>query len=151
VSLSGTREHLRFIFAGSVGATASNYAAISYTDVTLVPDTNYIPLATLGAETSNYHLNIRITNSTTGESLKIDTGMLLNGTLEIDCKDKTVTLTAADSEKDVDKAGALTKFSSVRNQWLDLQPGANTLKIEDIETTGTLQMTVMIYWQDRNN
>lgn len=151
VSLSGTREHLRFIFAGSVGATASNYAAISYTDVTLVPDTNYIPLATLGDETSNYHLNIRLRNTTTGESLVLDTGMLLNGTLELDCKDKTVTLTAADSEKDVDKAGALTKFSSVRNQWLDLQPGANTLKIEDIETTGTLQMTVYIYWQDRNN
>jgi hypothetical protein len=151
VSLGGTYEHLRFIFAGSVGATANNYAAISYTDVTLVPDTNYIPLATLGDEASNYHLNIRIRNTTTGESLKVDTGMLLNGTLEIDCKDKTVNVTSADSEKDVDKAAALTGFSSVRNQWLDLQPGANTLKIEDIETTGTLNLTVMIYWQDRNN
>ena len=151
VSLSGTREHLRFIFDGSVGATASNYAAISYTDVTLVPDTNTIPLATLGAETANYHLNIKVTNTTTGEYFKVDTGMLLNGTLEIDCLDKTVTLTGADSEKDVNKAGALYGFSSVRNQWLDLQPGANTLKIDDIETTGTLQMTVNIYWQDRNN
>ncbi len=152
VSLSGTREHLRFIFAGSVGATASNYAAISYTDVTLVPDTNYIPLATLGGEASNYHINIRITNSTTGESLKVDTGMILTDVIEIDCKDKTVTILSSDGGEDnVDKAGALTKFSSVRNQWLDLQPGANTLKIDDIETTGTLQMTVYIYWQDRNN
>lgn len=151
VSLGGTREHLRFIFDGSVGATASNYAAISYTDVTLVPDTNTIPLATLGAETANYHLNIKVTNTTTGEYFKVDTGMLLNGTLEIDCLDKTVTLTGADSEKDVNKAGALYGFSSVRNQWLDLQPGANTLKIDDIETTGTLNLTVYIYWQDRNN
>jgi len=151
VSLGGTRKHLRFIFDGAMGATASNYACISYTDVTLVPDTNYIPLATLGAETNNYHLNIKVSNSTTAQSFKIDTGMLLNGTLEIDCKDKTVTLTGADNEKDTDKAGAIYSYSSVRNQWLDLQPGANTIKIDDIETTGTLQMTVYIYWQDRNN
>ena len=151
VSLSGTYPYIRFTFDGSVGATANNYAAISYTDLTLVPDTNYIPLATLGSETSNYHLNIKITNSTTGESLKLDTGMLLNGTLELDCKDKTVTVTSADSEKDTDKASAVYGYSSVRNQWLDLQPGANTLKIDDIETTGTLQMTVYIYWQDRNS
>ena len=151
VSLSGTYPYLRFYLEGTIGATASALFSISYQDVTIVPDTNYIPLGTLGAEQSNYQLNIILKNNTTSESIEIDTTMLLNGTLEIDCLDKEVTLTAADTEKDTNKAGAIVAYSSVRNQWLDLRTGTNELQIDDVDTTGTLTMTVVVSWQDRNN
>lgn len=151
VSLGGTANYVRMTFSGSLSATANNVAYLSYTDLTLVPDTNYVPAITLGDQISNYHLNVRLKNTTSGESFVVDTGMLLNGTLEIDCLNKEVTLTAADSEKDVRKEGALVSFSSVRTGWLDLAPGDNTLAIYDIDTTGTLTLTVNIFWQDRNN
>jgi len=76
--------------------------------------------------------------------------MLLNDTLEIDCDLKTVKILTSTTEKNENKIGALT-CSTVRPQWLDLLPSANELQIDDVDTTGTMTLTVTVNWYDRNN
>lgn len=156
VSLGGTYYYLRAILSGSVAGAIGhnsslvegNNAAIEWSDVTAVIANN--PTVIFGAEQNNYNLGLAITNNTTGDEIEFDSGMQLNDTVEIDTANKTATITSSTTEKSENKIGDL-EFSSVRPQWLDLQAGANVIQFDDLDTTGTPNLTVNVYWHDRNN
>ena len=131
----------RFIFRGSVYGTANNYAAIEAQSVTATLASTGIPSVTVGAEQSKYYLNASITNSATGEWIKITGVVSLNKTVTIDCDAKTVTY------EDGTNLRAGLRLSSARPNWLDLEPGVNTLTYYEKAAAG---VTVGIEWENRN-
>jgi len=140
VSLGATYNHLRVVFSGSLGASANNAAYFEGTDVTLVPDSNFIPVQSMSSEISNYHLQAKITNNDTGEYIQLAYGMDLNTDLTVNCDEKTVTF------EDGSKPLAALTLSSVRGEWLDLDPGTPELQFDDAGTAG---VTIEVYWRNR--
>ena len=141
VALSSTYYYLKFEFSGTVGATADSVNYYEIDAVTLALDSSNVPQGQFNAPQSNYHIQAVITNVTSGDWIKVTTGMELNTTLTIDCLNKLVYL--------VDNSPvANVTFSSVRKDWLPLAPGVNQLKFEDVGTAG---VTLVTNWRDRNN
>lgn len=137
-SLSGTYKFLKYIFRGSIGAAASNTVGFEVSSVSVGLGAN-VPLVILGAETASSSLDATITNTTTGEYITLKYVMALNTTLVINCAAKTVVYAGS-----VNALSALG-LSSVRNDWLNLQPGANVITFADAGTAG---MTMSLSWQD---
>jgi len=135
VALGDGYRHIRFIFFGPLGATASNSAGYSIDGLTLTLNSSYVPTGTVLAQESIYYLNATLYNDTTGESIRVYASMELNDTLEVDTLNKTVRLVADD------KPVNTLKLSTVRRDWLKLIPGANDLRFVDVGT-GTLTLTI---------
>lgn len=102
------------------------------------------PYVALNAEQVNeYPLDCTITNVTTGKSISLDVSMDIDDTLTVDTLNKTVKITG-------DKASALSGLvlSTVRQEWLAMNPGNNTLKFEQANTQ---DVDIVIKWNGRNN
>jgi hypothetical protein len=146
VALGANYKYLRSVFQGIQGATSNNVSHLSWTSVTLVPDTNYILTGTMGSEQSAYHLQATITNQSLDpdEWIKINYVMALNETITIDCLTKTVT--GAHGEN---AYGALTRSNNAeKSHWFELLAAANTILFEDASTAG---LTLITSWRDRNS
>lgn len=141
-ALGATYERLRLRFYGSVKAGASAYAAIEMDAITLTLDSTRAPSVTFGAQQNNYELALDLTNSTTNETLMLRYMMGTNQTLTIDCEAKTVTHSSGAN------ARAALDTDTLRLNWFDLPPVANTLLFTD---TGTTAVTVVITYRDRNS
>ena len=100
-----------------------------------------VPVVTVGTEQGNYELSATLTNQATGESITLEFVMDLNSELEIDTYNKTITWLEDDSRQ-----YQTISFSSLRTQWLKLEPGNNTLKFVD---TGTGNVTLTTTWRNR--
>ena len=100
------------------------------------------PTITVGSEVSNYDLDCTITNNTTGEAIKVTYSMQLNEELEVDSDDKTVILLDDNSNE----FQALELMGTLRNKWLPLNVGNNTLQFDDV---GTGNVTITITWWER--
>jgi hypothetical protein len=100
------------------------------------------PTVSVYGELGNYSLGATITNTTTGEAIKLDFVMSLNQELEINCDQATVTYLADNSKQ----LPALTVLGAPRRYWLRLVPGSNTLRFDDTGTTG---VTVTISYEKR--
>ena len=141
VALGATYYYLRFEFSGTVGATADSVNYYEIDAVTLALASANVPQGAFNAEEANYQIQATITNVTSGEWMKIVTGMKLNTALTVDCLNKTIYLVDNSLVSDV-------SFSSVRKDWLAVAPGVNQLKFDDAGTAG---VTFAIYWRDRNS
>lgn len=148
VSLSGTKNNIRVALSGTIAATASNEADIQMDTITLALDNTKTPSISLGTEQTSsgfYYLNIQLANNTVldingnATSFTLTGQIPLNTTITVDCNAKTVTL--ADG---TNAYGYLT-VSTVRNNWLELASGANSLTYTD---TGTGNCTVETDYQD---
>lgn len=134
-------NNLQFILDGSIAGSANNNNSIEFDTVILTLNSTYVPTKTIGSETSQYRINATITNNTTGDAITLDWLMALNRTLTVDCNAKTVTY-----DDGTNAYGALS-LSNVRNNWLDLKPGTNTLQYDDAATQG---VTIGIEFESRN-
>ncbi|MBA4420276.1 MAG: hypothetical protein C0391_03940 [Anaerolinea sp.] len=141
-ALGATYNYIGFVFWGSVGAVANAEADMEVGNVTLTIDSTKRPTISASAEADNYWLDLKLTNSTSGEYLTLALMMGLNRVLTIDCARKVIYY-----DDNTNMVSGL-QLSSVRQTWLDLAPGNNTLKFDD---TGTNAVTVAISWEDRNN
>ncbi len=97
-------------------------------DVTLALNSSYTPTVTIGGEQSTYRLQGTLTNTTTGDTLQVDFGMDLNQNLEINTDTHDVTYLTDNSPQ----YQALNIVGGSRKHLLRLQPGANTLKYEEV-------------------
>lgn len=115
---------------------------VEVADVTLTLDSSVTPDITLGAEQGNYPLAAILRNNATGDELLINFTMEEDESLEIDTDAKTVTYLADGSNA----FGAVEVVGAVRNAWLKLAPGNNTLEFID---EGTVGLTIDIAWEER--
>lgn len=141
---TGTR-YLRFVFYGAVQATLNNTARFEVNlgsagsnGVTI--DSNTAPSVTLKSQASNAEINVVLANTTTGDSLTVSYPLVANTTLTIDTENRQMSYT-----------GMLISppdLSSIRQEWLRLQPGSNTITYTD-STTGNV--TVVFTYNERKN
>lgn len=142
VALGATYLFIRWFFSGGLAAVASGEADFDINGITVTLDSTQTPIVTATGEQANYHLNCTITNTTTGQWISLTLPMGLNNGLTVDCTNKLVTYA------DGSNCMAAIDWSSVRDEWLDLQPGANVLQYDDV---GTTAVTLLTQWSDANN
>jgi hypothetical protein len=141
---SGTQEYFwRWRMRGGVSAVASNSTYAEVGDVTAYMPLARAPYVSMGAEQTNYQLDITIRNATTGEYMKISGPMYINDTLTVNCKNKTIT--TADGTNCINY---LIRLSSVRDEWLTLSPGvSNSIVYTETSLAG---MTITATYEERN-
>jgi hypothetical protein len=128
---------------GGVSAVASNSTYAEVGDVTAYMPLARAPYVSMGAEQTNYQLDITIRNATTGEYMKISGPMYINDTLTVNCKNKTIT--TADGTNCINY---LIRLSSVRDEWLTLSPGvSNSIVYTETSLAG---MTITATYEERN-
>jgi len=140
-TLGATYNLIKFTLNGTVLGSANNLAGLEIDAVTGVLDSNNVPNVAPNAEIGMYALDAKITNTTTGEWIKLNYQMAVDRTLTVDCDAKTITY------DDGTNARASLTLSSNRTQWLDLSVGANTLQWDETALTAT---TVGVEWENRN-
>jgi hypothetical protein len=136
-ALGATYNWLGFVLASTLPASASNQIDMEVHGLTLVL-TGY-PTVAMSARFDTYQLDAKITNNTTGESVRFYFPIMLNTVLTVDCS----TLIAKYADGRVAGVG----LNTIRHDWLNCGPGATTLLWTAPGTTG---MTVGITWKDRN-
>lgn len=113
-------------------------------DVTLTLDSARTPVVNLaaGGEVASYQLACVIDNETTGEEIRLNYTMTPNETLEVDCEKQTVTYL-----QDGSNAAAALSLDAVRQEWLTLAAGTNTLAYYE---TGVDGVEINVEWEDRH-
>jgi hypothetical protein len=131
---TGAWNAIAFAFDGTVAATVGQTASIQFDTITATLDNTKTPSITLGAEQSQYYLNAKIINTTTGEYMLVTYPMLPTETLRIDCNTKIVSYLTAN-------AFAAIALSTDRQNWLNFNAGTNTLQFDDV---GTGNVTIVV-------
>ena len=121
------------------GRTA--YTGVEAGTVTVTLYATETPDVVVGDEQGNYELSATLTNESTGEAIALEFVMDLNSELEVDTYNKTITWLEDDSRQ-----YQVISFSSLRTQWLKLEPGNNTLRFND---GGTGNVTLTTTWRNR--
>lgn len=138
VALGAGQYHFLFKMAGNVlGTTASAKAMAEIDTLTFTIGTTHS--ISFSAEMSCYTFDAKITNNTTGEWLSVYQGIKLGATMTVDTAAKNVSM---EFNQPIGNIG----FSTVRNAWLRLAPGANTLQFDDLSLAG---VTLGISYEDR--
>ena len=129
-------------FNGSIRAAANNISYMECDGGTATFQTGLVPYVKLGDEISNYHLDVNIENTNTGESMTLTGPMAVGGTLTVDCKNKTVTL-----DDGTNCINYLT-LDNPRDEWMRLEAGtANSIVYTD---DGSGEFNVAMKWENRN-
>lgn len=102
------------------------------------------PTVTIGAEQGNYELDVTLENVTTGDAIQLQYTMSVNGELEADTDEKTIT----DLDEGSSQFQALTLVGGARRYWLALDPGSNTLQWTE---PGLAGVSVDIEWRERHH
>lgn len=126
-------QHVRIYMDGTLKAAANNYAAFELQGVTIVPTSANVPVVTSGSAYSNYTLDARITNVTTGEWLRVTWPMRINQTIYVDCDARTCTYA------DGSPCPVSIFLSTDRVDWLNFvygTTGGNVLQWDQIGTQG---------------
>jgi len=130
-----TYYYLRFYLGGTSAASANNAYYYDVEAITLELNSSQVPLVTLGSSGGSYHLLSKITNTTTSEWIEIDFRLPLNTGVTINCEDKKIL------GPDGDRYDKVIKFSSRRQEWLDIRAGSNVLQFDDAGTAGVTLYT----------
>jgi len=138
IALPGTYEAIRFAFDGQLDSVINEKAMIQFDTITTSFDSDNTPTIAVGAETAINFFDFTLTNSTTGEYIKVKTPCPVNTALTIDCENKKAYL--------ADGTPVNVILSSSREAWLDLSPGNNSLNFVD---AGTTTITIVITHRDR--
>lgn len=138
VSLGGTYETIRFAMDGSLSSNAGEQAMVQFSGVIVSFDSDNLPFVSVGSEQSINFFDFKLTNNATGEYIKVSCPCPINTALTVDCEQKIAYL--------ADGTRVNVIFSSLREAWLDLQPGNNPLVYTD---DGTVAVHVNITHRDR--
>jgi len=133
--------YLRFWMNGSLSALADNQVHFEVGAVTVKMTAASCPKIVRGTTTANFWLEATITHEESGRAITVQCPMVIGKTLMLDSDQKIATY------EGVGALGAL-RLSSVRDEWLPLHPGVNTL-IYTAENVGTVQ--VVVKYRERNN
>lgn len=129
-------RYLRFELLGEVGEAEVYQAGVSF-------ESDLKPVARLMPEVANYALALRITNTTTGEWIELTApaGLSTGDVVTVDTEAKTVVA----EPFGLNIYRAMTK-SSHRAAVLRLQPGANTIQVDE---TGLDEVAITVTWRER--
>lgn len=142
VTVTTGAKYARATMAGTVTAVANNKVYFGLTGATI--NTSNPPTLSRRGEQSNYQFNATLTNTTTGESMKVDYSLKIGDTLTIDTDPNFPTATLNDQI-----VNGIISTDTIRADWLSLTPGANTLTFTSDYAVGTVTITVK--WRDRMN
>lgn len=142
-TVPSSTQYLRFRMTGTILGSTDYYSKAEMSAIT-VGLTNH-PDVRLRTEAANYHLDAKITNTTTGEFFSIVLPVSLNETVYIDTDPDFPTATYKGRVTN----GAVS-LSSTRAAWLRLNPGANTIEFENQQPAAT-DVQIVIKWRDRMN
>jgi hypothetical protein len=115
------------IYPGSAIQTSQFPMEVEVGTVTVYLNTAEVPLVMGCGEEGNYPLDAMLTNTTTGEAITVTFVMELDETLVINVDEDTVIY-----DKDGSSQRQAVEPNSVRERWLRLVPGANTLRFDDV-------------------
>lgn len=116
----------------------TNFAQADIQRVVVTFHSGYLPIISVGDEDTGYDLNVEIENNTTGDALWVELpDMLVNQGLVIDSEWNTATYQGRNAYSSVRRAGP----NPVRPRFLRLEPGANTLVVEE-QGIGTLEIKI---------
>ena len=129
-------RYLRFELLGELGEAEIYQAGVSF-------ESDLKPVARLMPEVANYALDMRITNTTTGEWIELTApaGLATGDVVTVDTEAKTVV--ADPFGRNIYRA--MTKGSH-RAAVLRLQPGANTIQVDE---TGLDEVAITVTWRER--
>jgi len=139
-AVPASTNHIRFRLKGAVSASgnASAMFEVAAGTVTLV---NY-PTVSLGSETQIYNFDAVLTNTTTGDRIKIDYPTTINDTLIIDCDPDNPTATLNGQ-----MVYSAVGLDTTRNKWMTFAPNqTNTLRYTQAYT-GTVYVNII--WHKR--
>jgi len=139
VALGDTFEAIRFAIEGQLDSVQNAKVMAQFDTVTLTINSSNLPTISVGSELTINFFDIKLTNNTTGEFLKIKCPCPVNDTLTVDCVNKKAYLS--------DGTVCQVTLSTDREEWLDLAVGNNTLQFDD---TGTVAVTGVVQHRDRN-
>jgi hypothetical protein len=141
--------YLRFQFTGAVkGGSAIDYARNqvllgSAGSMGVSFESTGVPQVTLKSQATNAHINVAMTNTTTGEGIEFSFPLAANTTLTIDTEARTVSYQ--------DRLLAPVEWigsKSNRQDWFRLVPGTNSINYVD-SSTGAC--TVVFTYKERKN
>lgn len=139
VALTSNYKHFMFNLAGGMSALASASSYLEVGDFTMNLATANVPSVSIGTAQPNYNLDMVIENTTTGEAINLNYVMEVGHTLTIDCVNKTV-----EYDNNLSALSALS-IDTNRNDWMTLNPGANTITITE---DGMTDMDITITWEE---
>lgn len=137
-ALGATYSTIRFGIDGALMIGAGAAAMVQFDTVTLTLASANVPTFAVGSELAMNMFNFTLTNSTTGEYLKVKTPCAVSDTLTVDAENKAAYL--------ADGSRINVILSTTREAWLDLKVGANTLQFDDV---GTVAITAAVIHRDR--
>ncbi len=138
VSIPDTTTWVRFALGGAIAAMANAIAAFEALTVTVVFKTASVPSGSLLGETSNYHLDMQLTNNANGNSLKLNFPMQINIPFVVDGEDFTV------QYEGVNAHNAMTLDDESRDVFVRLGAGANELEAVGADL-GNVAVTLSYY------
>lgn len=138
VALGGTYSSIRFAIDGTLSLSANDIAMAQFDTVILTVDSGNLPVITLTTAQDINFFDFTLTNNLTGEALVVNAPCPLNVTMTIDCEGKVLSMTNGERFSIL--------LSTDRTDWLNLDPGANTLQWDD---TGTQGVTIVTTHRDR--
>ena len=121
--------------------TNSAWSKSELDDITIAFNSNDYPTVTIGAEESNYSMDLTITNETTGDQVRIILVTAVDESIVLNSDEKS--LLDADG---ISRLSGLYILGNVRREWLPLVPGDNTLRVDD---TGMTDVDIEMAWKPR--
>ncbi len=115
------------------GALLDNYGEVTHAELTI----SLPPTVEFQEEQETSSVKFQLENLTTGQSFLVDGLLPLDTAIEIDCEAHLVSEALSGHEH----AGWISA-DAVRDFWLELAPGANTLQLTDEAVTGLSIETV---------
>lgn len=131
---SGTR-FIKFHFAGSINAAASNFQRMEVDALTITLDSTKVIQVGMNGEISSYHFTIEVENMTTDEKFGIDYPVTQDRKITINTEDYEVTYRGMNALRAI-------SFDSIRARWLHLKAGVvNRLRYRVYSVTGNVSIT----------
>jgi len=123
----------QFILSGSLAAAADAIAALEVLTLTVEFPSAKIPTGTYFSETSNYSMDVTITNQRNGDSLAFVCPMVLNKVVVIDAEEFAVTCDGVNAHN------SMQLNDEGRAEWMRLEPGDNDIDVAGADL-GTLDV-----------
>ena len=140
LDLGATYYHFLF-FPMRVAPTDDNEVRIEVTDLTFTRVSDNVPVASAGSDVEYYHINAKLSNTTTSDYIDIDYYSDLGSALVISTSAHTV----VDNDSGVYARGAI-QLSNYRHDWLKMTPGSNVLQWDETGATG---LTIVVKRRER--
>jgi hypothetical protein len=135
---------VRFTIDGTINPVTNNLAMIQFSSLVLTIAYDPMPAFIVNGEENICYFDLKLSNTTTGEYLKVKAPVKLGATMTIDCENKLAYVS--------DGASVNVKLSTDRAEWLSMagtpiNSGASVMKYED---AGTVSVTLITEHRDRN-